>query len=71
MNSSLSIIICTYNPDENIFSRCLDAIKKASLENIPHQILIIDNNSSNKLDEQEYFKIFCNGYSARLINEKE
>ena len=71
MNRSLSIIICTYNPDENIFSRCLDAIKKASLENIPHQILIIDNNSSNKLDEQEYFKIFCNGYSARLINEKE
>ena len=71
MNSCLSIIICTYNPDENIFSKCLDAIKKASFEHIPHEILIVDNNSANKFGEQEYFKTFCNKCNARLINENE
>ena len=71
MNRNLSIIICTYNPDENIFSRCLDAIKKASVDYRPHEILIVDNNSSNKLSEQEYCKIFCNDCGARLINENK
>ncbi len=71
MSRNLSIIICTYNPDENIFKRCLDAIKKASVEYRPHEILIVDNNSANKFSEQEYCREFCNGCDARMINEKE
>ena len=69
MSNRLSIIICTHNPDENFFSRCLHAIKKASLQQIQHEILIIDNNSSNKFSEAEYCKTFCNDFGAKLIKE--
>lgn len=71
MNRNLSIIICTYNPDENIFKRCLDAIRKASAVYMPHEILLIDNNSSNKFSEQEYCRAFCRDCGAKLINETE
>lgn len=68
---NLSLIICTYNPDENIFSRCLDAIKKASVDYKPHEILIIDNNSVNRFSEQEYFNAFLNDCCARVVIETE
>lgn len=68
---NLSVIICTYNPDQMIFSRCLDAIKWASVVLMPYEILIVDNNSSNKFNEQEYFKAFCNDCRTRVVIETE
>lgn len=43
-----SIIICTYNPDERLLTRCLDAVKK--LDGLGScEILLVDNNSSPTL----------------------
>lgn len=71
MNIRLSVIICTYNPDETILKRCFDSIKKASAVYCIHEILIIDNNSSEKFSEKEYCRTFCNDSGARVINEPE
>lgn len=69
MQSRISIIICTFNPNESIFRRCLDAIKEALVGCELYEILIIDNNSANRFCEEEYFKAFCNNLPVRLINE--
>lgn len=53
-----SVIICTYNPAEEIFTKCLDAISEAAKKLPPYEILIIDNHSSESLTEKEYIKLF-------------
>lgn len=54
----ISILVCTYNPEAEIFSKCLSAIKK-SLDLIKDfEILIINNNSTNKFYEAIYFTEF-------------
>ena len=72
MKVSLSVIICTYNPDEFIFSKCLHAIETASLNFAPTEIIIIDNNSTNNFQEKNYLKKFLekNQY-ARIIKEEK
>jgi glycosyltransferase involved in cell wall biosynthesis len=55
---SISIIICTYNPVEPIFSKCLSAILEASQLHMPLETLIIDNNSSQPLSQRAYIHSF-------------
>ena len=57
-NIRLSIIICTYNPVESIFTRCLNAIYIASKEFGLSEIVIVDNNSSDKVAEKQYILDF-------------
>lgn len=55
----ISIVICTYNPKQRIFSRVLDSIK--TLENSASDILeviVVDNNSSVPLSELDYVQKF-------------
>lgn len=42
---NLSIIICTYNPNQEILNRCLNALYKALANINSFELLIIDNNS--------------------------
>ncbi len=59
MQSGLSIIVCSYNPQKEIFERVLNAIKEAGLsakEGIEY--LIVDNNSLRPLENEEYVQQF-------------
>lgn len=40
-----SIVICTFNPDERILQRCLNAVHNLYLENISIEVILVDNNS--------------------------
>jgi glycosyltransferase involved in cell wall biosynthesis len=53
-----SIIICTYNPDEVIFKRCLDAVSKLRSEGLEIEVIIVDNNSSIQLLKVDYIRFF-------------
>ena len=69
MNTSLSVILCTYNPTESIFSRCLLSISKACDVLKPKEILIIDNNSSNGFTTSEYIRNFVVQTNAKIVTE--
>jgi glycosyltransferase involved in cell wall biosynthesis len=69
---SLSVIICTYNPDQIVFKRCLDSITTSSKQAAPLEIIIIDNNSSTPLAKQDYINKFLQQTaSATLIVEEK
>lgn len=59
-NLDFTIVIFTYNPDEVILSRCLEAVSKLDLHEISIEFLLMDNNSTipvgNHLYVQEYLK---------------
>lgn len=66
----LSVIICTYNPAESIFTKCLAAISAAADRFAPLEIIIIDNNSSIQLEESEYIGVFLEKHiNARMLRE--
>lgn len=53
---ALSAVICTYNPRPDIFAQVLDAIVKQTLPRDQFELIIVDNNSSPRLDEKELNK---------------
>lgn len=67
----LSVIICTYNPNEGVFNRCLISLMKAVKVQHPFEILIIDNNSPQPLQNADYIKDFLKECSARVIVEQQ
>lgn len=68
----LSVIICTYNPDGNIFQKCLHCIEVAIQYYHPFEIIIIDNNSGKPVSEQEYVQGFLQrNHNARIIKESK
>ncbi|WP_421796973.1 glycosyltransferase [Haliscomenobacter sp.] len=69
--SDFSVVICTYNPVQHIFSKCLDSILEAAKICKPSEIIIIDNNSNNRFDQEEYFRDFIEVSNAKLINESK
>jgi glycosyltransferase involved in cell wall biosynthesis len=55
----ISIVTCTYNPDEKIFSRVLDAVSKLDVDNkYTFEYIIVDNNSNPPLADKKYIKDF-------------
>lgn len=70
---SFSVIICTYNPTAGIFIKCLDAITRASVHQVPAEILIIDNNSSVSLSTEQYILEFIqqNRNAKVIVEEKQ
>jgi glycosyltransferase involved in cell wall biosynthesis len=68
---TLSVIICTYNPNRGIFSKCLDAISEAAEQHKPFEIIIIDNNSDNSFSETGSVTAFCSKHDAKIIAEKK
>ena len=67
----LSIVIVTYNSDNYIIP-CLQSIYKNSSSVLQHEIIVVDNNSKNKIDFKSYsnVKLIQNnenhGYSKAL-----
>jgi glycosyltransferase involved in cell wall biosynthesis len=72
MQPELSIIICTYNPDAAIFSRCLESITGAIDQFKILEVIIIDNNSSFDLRAETYVQSFLSRHpNARIVSEKK
>lgn len=53
-----SIIICTYNPERDIFKRSLWAISKLCSIALVLEVIIIDNNSSNPISALDFVQDF-------------
>ena len=57
---TFSIVICTYNPQPQIFQRLLNAVLQFDALSPAHEVILIDNNSSPSLANngavQSFFK---------------
>ena len=51
-----SLIICTYNPDERILRRCLQAVSALDFSGIKTEVLLVDNNSTTRVSSLECVK---------------
>jgi glycosyltransferase involved in cell wall biosynthesis len=61
-----SIVICSYNPNDEIFLRLLNAIEKLNTSDVQFEIIIIDNNSSPSLVSREYVMHFLKKHKFAL-----
>lgn len=60
INLDYSIVVCSFNPDERIFKRCLEAIYSIDFHDITYEIIIVDNNSLPALHTLPYVQDFLN-----------
>jgi glycosyltransferase involved in cell wall biosynthesis len=68
--SGFSILICTYNPKEKIFSRLLKAIERLDKTELLYEIIIVDNNSLIPINSLNYISKFLNKQpKAKIIVE--
>jgi glycosyltransferase involved in cell wall biosynthesis len=67
----IAIIICTYNPEERIFRRCLDAVKSLRKDDLNVEVILVDNNSSNALESLDYVAGFLTVTGARCVMERK
>lgn len=51
-----SIVICTYNPEERILSRCLKAVAQLETEYLRTEVILVDNNSKTAVKDLPYVK---------------
>ena len=65
-----SIVICTYNPDLEIFQRLLKAVLQFDKLSVQHEVIIIDNNSSPALQMNDAVQSFLSSkQNATIITE--
>ncbi len=69
----LSIIICTYNPEYNYIKRCLHALYNSldQLQSNNSEVIIIDNNSTNKVLNNPEITDLISKLGAVVLNEKK
>lgn len=68
--NSLSVIICTYNPNEKIFRECLSRLLSATHQYKPYEVLIVDNNSAKPVANEGYVRDFIDAVpNTRVIVE--
>jgi glycosyltransferase involved in cell wall biosynthesis len=67
------ILICTYNPEEQIFRRTLKSVESLILpEGIPVECVIVDNNSPSPIEQLPYVRAFLEKCPwARVIREPQ
>lgn len=61
---AFTIVICTWNPDERLLRRCLDAVAQLDVRDIPVEVILVDNNSHRPLHELAFVK----SYLAAQLN---
>jgi Glycosyl transferase family 2 len=67
-NIDYSIVICTYNPDERILKRCLNAVTNLDRTGITTEVIIVDNNSLTPVESLPYVRDFLKATpSAKMI----
>lgn len=67
----LSVILCTYNPDESIFSKILSSIAANSIPpSLDFECIVVDNNSNSPLDNIQYVRRLLAGIrNSRIVSE--
>src|SRR5690242_16821978 len=67
----ISVVICTYNPADAVFAKCIASVQAAA-HHMPIDILIIDNNSVPAIEERDYVKSFLKeNKNARVVVESK
>jgi glycosyltransferase involved in cell wall biosynthesis len=66
----ISVIICSYNPKDEILIQCLDHISGAISADVDAEVIIVDNNSRPALIERETLRRFLGG-PFRFVVEQE
>ncbi|WP_420150171.1 glycosyltransferase [Spirosoma sp.] len=67
-----SIVICTYNPDERLLKRCLQAVDNLDKEGLTIEVIIVDNNSAVPVSSLPSVKAYAQKLPAlTIINERE
>ncbi|NHA04948.1 glycosyltransferase family 2 protein [Mucilaginibacter sp. HC2] len=64
----ISVIICTYNPNLKRLSQTLSSLQKQSLDTSSWELIIVDNNSSNKFRDHLDLGFFPN---SRIVHEQQ
>lgn len=68
----ISVIVCTYNPEERTFRRCLNAIKNLQVEGVQTEVVLIDNNSTVPIASLDYVAEFIRVIShSKIVVEKK
>ncbi len=67
-NISISVIICSYNPRQNVFSRVLDGLRGQTMDLFSWQLIVVDNASDTSIDSQ--FSISWHPH-GRIVREME
>src|SRR4026209_144659 len=57
-DTDYSIVICTYNPDERLLKRCLNAIYNLDTDGITAEVILVDNSSLIPLDGLAFVREF-------------
>ncbi|WP_188751268.1 glycosyltransferase [Parapedobacter defluvii] len=71
-NMDYSIIICSFNPDDRLLLRCLEAVRLLDKRGIGVETIVVDNNSVPPLAERPYVRHFLNNSpDTRLVPAKE
>jgi len=74
MQSGLTVVVCSYNPEKEIFERVLIALADAARSvDSQNEYLIVDNNSAKPILEEEYVQQFLNktGNSRVIVERKQ
>jgi glycosyltransferase involved in cell wall biosynthesis len=69
----ISILICTYNPEKQIFRRTLKSVDNLKIPaGVPVECIIIDNNSSIPVEQLDYVREFLDRCPwAKVIQETQ
>ncbi len=70
--TTISVAICTHNPDQAVFEQALNAVSCLSWpDGSAPEVVIVDNGSSCVLKDEPYVKAFLSGGSgARVVREE-
>ena len=53
-----SIVICAYNPDVRVLTRCLQAVSNLDRDGMCTEVILVDNNSDTPLADQPDINVF-------------
>lgn len=67
----ISIIVCTYNPESEIFKRVLAAISKLEIHELQCELILVDNASRKSVFSEYAFEIDSVPLSLKKINESK
>jgi len=68
---NLSVVICTYNPDREVFTRVMDSISALQRPKEGFvEFILVDNNSTFSLTEMDAVDRFLRVPNARLVRKQ-
>jgi len=70
--ADVAVIVCTYNPEERLIERTLNAILKQKKDNFEVEYVLVDNNSSTPIVQLKCVKKFLEkNCRAKVVSENQ